>query len=46
MIGKHLSEDLEIFEVTGETTKNIKLLLNSLNVILQTSIELERAEHD
>ena len=39
-------KELEIFEATGETTKNIKLLLNSLNIIPQTSIESERAEHD
>ena len=46
MIGKHLSKELEIFEATSETTKNFKLLINSLNIIPQTSIELERAEHD
>ena len=46
MIVKHFSEELEIFEATSETTKNIKLFLNSLNIIPQTSIELERAEHD
>ena len=26
--GKHLSEELKIFEATGETTKNIKMLLD------------------
>ena len=46
MTGKHLSKELEIFEETGETTKNMKLLFNSLNIIPQISIELERAEHD
>ena len=46
MIGKHLSIELELFEATGETTKDIKLLLKSLNIIPQTSIELERAKHD
>ena len=30
MTGKHLYKELEIFDVTGEKTKNIKLLLNSL----------------
>ena len=33
MIGKHLSKELEIFEATSETTKNFKLLINSLNII-------------
>ena len=41
MIGKHLSEELKIFEATGETAKNIKLLYNSLNIIPQASMELE-----
>ena len=46
MIRNHFSKRLKIFEATSETNKNIKLLLNSLNIILQTSIELERVEHD
>ena len=43
MIGKHLSKE---FKSTGETTKNIKLLLNSLYILSQISMELESAEHD
>ena len=46
MIGKHLSKELKLFEETGGATKTIKLLLNSLNIIPQTSMELDRAEHD
>ena len=43
---QHLSKLLKIFEVTGEKSKNIKLLPNSLRTIHPTSIESERAEHD
>ena len=32
---KHLSRELEIFEAKGETIKNIKLLLNAINIIPQ-----------
>ena len=47
IIGKHVSKEFEIFEATSGMTKNIKLLLNSLHIIIpQTSIELERVEHD
>ena len=46
MTGKHVCKQFDIFETTAETTKTIKLLLNSLYIIPQTSIELERAEHD
>ena len=34
---KHFSNELEIFEATGEETKNIKLLFNSPKAILQLS---------
>ena len=40
MNGKHISNELDIFEATEERTKNIKLLPNS------DSIESERTEHD
>ena len=39
MIEKKNSKEFEIFHATGETTKNIKLLPNSLNIIPKTSIE-------
>ena len=41
MIGKHISKELQIFEATGETIKDIKLLLNSLSILPQTSMESE-----
>ena len=39
MNGKHYSNELEIFEATGEKTKNIKLLFNSLGAIPPTFVE-------
>ena len=39
MIEKHLLKEFEIFEATGKRTKDIKLLLNSLNTFPSTSIE-------
>ena len=46
IIRKHLSKELDIFEATGESTKNVKMLFNSLDIIPRTSIELERTKHD
>ena len=43
---RHFSNDLEIFDATGEKRENIKLLFNSLKTIPQTFVEWERAKHD
>ena len=43
--GKHLSKESEIFEASSEKTRNVDLLLNSLNAIISISIESERADH-
>ena len=44
--GRHISKELEIFEVTVEKTKHIKLLFNSLKSIPPTYILWERVEQD
>ena len=40
---KHLQKELNIFEVTGEKTNNIRFLIDALKTIPRTSIESERA---
>ena len=40
---KHLQKELNIFEVTGEKTNNIRFLIDALKTVPPTSIESERA---
>ena len=40
---KHISKELEVFEVTSERTKNIDLLYDAIQSVPPTSVESERA---
>lgn len=40
---KHISKELEIFEITAERTKNIDLLNDAIRSVPPTSVESERA---
>ena len=41
--GKHLAKELDVFDVTGQRTANINLLLDALKSIPLTSVESERS---
>ena len=40
---KHLQKELKMFEVTGEKTNKIRVLIDALKTVPSASIESERA---